>query len=136
MASAVQDNNNKTNMKELASILLHSQTQTHIFHLRVKGKGSYAAHKALQGYYKGIDGLVDGLVEAYQGKNGLVFFDTVDELDNNATIENIIKYFIKLIAIVDKLRKDKDLQDSFLQNEIDNVAMLLYTTKYKLENLE
>lgn len=136
MASAVQDNNNKTNMKELASILLHSQTQTHIFHLRVKGKGSYAAHKALQGYYEGIDGLVDGLVEAYQGKNGLVFFDTVDELDNNATIENIIKYFIKLIAIVDKLRKDKDLQDSFLQNEIDNVAMLLYTTKYKLENLE
>ena len=136
MASAVQDNNNKTNMKELASILLHSQTQTHIFHLRVKGKGSYAAHKALQGYYEGIDGLVDGLVEAYQGKNGLVFFDTVDELDNNATIENIIKYFIKLIAIVDKLRKDKDLQDSFVQNEIDNVAMLLYTTKYKLENLE
>ena len=123
-------------MKELASILLHSQTQAHIFHLRVKGKGSYAAHKALQNYYEGIDGLVDGLVEAYQGKNELVYFDTVDELDNNATIENVIKYFIKLIAIVDKLRKDKDLQDSFFQNEIDNVAMLLYTTKYKLENLE
>ena len=62
-------------MKELASILLHSQTQGHIFHLRVKGKGSYAAHKALQKYYEGIDGLVDGLVEAYQGKNGLVFFE-------------------------------------------------------------
>ena len=123
-------------MKELASILLHSRTQAHIFHLRVKGKGSYAAHKALQGYYEGIDGLVDGLVEAYQGKNELVYFDTVDELDNNATIENVIKYFIKLIAIVDKLRKDKDLQDSFFQNEIDNVTMLLYTTKYKLENLE
>ena len=123
-------------MKELASILLHSQTQAHIFHLRVKGKGSYAAHQALQGYYEGIEGLVDGLVEAYQGKNELVYFDTVDELDNNATIENVIKYFIKLIAIVDKLRKDKDLQDSFFQNEIDNVTMLLYTTKYKLENLE
>lgn len=123
-------------MKELASILLHSQTQAHIFHLRVKGKGSYAAHKALQKYYEGIDGLVDGLVEAYQGKNGLVFFDSVEDLDNNATIENIIKYFIKLITIVDKLRKDKDLEDSFFQNEIDNIVVLLYTTKYKLENLE
>ena len=123
-------------MKELASILLHSQTQAHIFHLRVKGKGSYAAHKALQNYYEGIDGLVDGLVEAYQGKNGLVFFDSVEDLDNNATIENIIKYFIKLITIVDKLRKDKDLEDSFFQNEIDNIVVLLYTTKYKLENLE
>ena len=123
-------------MKELASILLHSQTQAHIFHLRVKGKGSYAAHKALQNYYEGIDGLVDGLVEAYQGKNGLVFFDSVEDLDNNATIENIIKYFIKLITIVDKLRKDKDLEDSFFQNEIDNIVVLLYTNKYKLENLE
>jgi DNA-binding ferritin-like protein len=123
-------------MKELASILLHSQTQGHIFHLRVKGKGSYAAHKALQNYYEGIDGLVDGLVEAYQGKNGLIFFDSVEEIDNNATIENVIKYFDKLIAIVDKLRKGKDLEDSFFQNEIDNIVVLLYATKYKLENLE
>jgi len=123
-------------MKELASILLHSQTQAHIFHLRVKGKGSYAAHKALQNYYEGIDGLVDGLVEAYQGKNGLVFFDSVEDIDNNATIENVIKYFDKLLAIVDKLRKGKDLEDSFFQNEIDNIVVMLYATKYKLENLE
>ena len=123
-------------MKELASILLHSQTQAHIFHLRVKGKGSYAAHKALQNYYEGIDGLVDGVVEAYQGKNGLVFFDSVEDIDNNATIENVIKYFDKLLAIVDKLRKGKDLEDSFFQNEIDNIVVMLYAYKYKLENLE
>ena len=93
----------------------------------------------------GIGGIVIGnlfqinqdiVPKAYQGKNGLVFFDSVEDLDNNATIENIIKYFIKLITIVDKLRKDKDLEDSFFQNEIDNIVVLLYTTKYKLENLE
>jgi hypothetical protein len=33
------------------------------------------------------------------------------------------------------LRKDKSLQDSFFQNEIDNIVGLLYSTKYKLENL-
>jgi DNA-binding ferritin-like protein len=123
-------------MKDLASILLHSQTQTHIYHLRVKGNGSYAAHKALQKYYESIDLLVDMLVESYQGKNGLVYFDQVDELDNNASIENILKYFDKLISIVDKLRKGKELEDSFIQNQIDAVVDLLYSTKYKLENLE
>jgi DNA-binding ferritin-like protein len=123
-------------MKDLASILLHSQTQTHIYHLRVKGNGSYAAHKALQKYYESIDLLVDMLVESYQGKNGLVYFDQVDEIDNNASIENILKYFDKLISIVDKLRKGKELEDSFIQNQIDAVVDLLYSTKYKLENLE
>lgn len=123
-------------MKDLASILLHSQTQTHIYHLRVKGNGSYAAHKALQKYYESIDGLVDMLVESYQGKNGLVYFDQVDEIDNNASIENILKYFDKLISIIDKLRKGKELEDSFIQNQIDAVVDLVYSTKYKLENLE
>ena len=123
-------------MKDLASILLHPRTQTHVFHLRVKGKGAYAAHIALQGYYEGIIPLVDGLVEAYQGNHELVYFDTVDEIDNNANIENIIKYFDNLLKIVEKLRKHKDLVDTWIQNDIDTVASLILSTKYKLENLE
>lgn len=123
-------------MKDLASILLHSRTQTHVFHLRVKGKGAYAAHIALQGYYEGIVPLVDGLVEAYQGNHELIYFDTVDEIDNNANIENIIKYFDNLLKIVEKLRKHKDLVDTWIQNDIDAVASLILSTKYKLENLE
>ena len=123
-------------MKDLASILLHSRTQTHVFHLRVKGKGAYAAHIALQVYYEGIIPLVDGLVEAYQGNHELVYFDTVDEIDNNANIENIIKYFDNLLKIVEKLRKHKDLVDTWIQNDIDTVASLILSTKYKLENLE
>ena len=123
-------------MKELASVLMHSRTQAHIFHLRVKGNGAYAAHKALQKYYEGILPLLDGLVEGYQGKNDLVEFANVDSIDNNASIDNVIKYFDKLTVIVEKLRKDSTLQDSFFQNEIDNVAMLIYSTKYKLVNLQ
>jgi len=123
-------------MKELASVLMHSRTQAHIFHLRVKGPGAFAAHLALQGYYEGVLPLLDGLVEGYQGKNDLVEFANVDSIDNNATIENVIKYFDKLIALVEKLRKDSTLQDSFFQNEIDNIAMLIYSTKYKLVNLQ
>ena len=123
-------------MKELASILLHSRTQAHVFHLRVKGKGSYATHIALQAYYEGIIPLVDGLVESYQGNHDLIYFDTVDEIENGATIENITKYFNKLYTVVEKLRKEKDLQDSWIQNDIDTVVSLILSTKYKLENLE
>jgi hypothetical protein len=46
---------------QMVSILLHSQTQAHTFHLQ---STSYAEHKALQKYYEGIDGLVDTIVEA------------------------------------------------------------------------
>lgn len=123
-------------MKELASVLMHSRTQAHIYHLRVKGTGAFAAHLALQGYYEGILPLLDGLVEGYQGVNGLIEFSNVDSIDNNATIDNVVKYFDKLIAIVDKLRKDSTLQESFIQNEIDNIAMLMHSTKYKLVNLQ
>ena len=66
----------------------------------------------------------------------MVYFDTVDEIDNNANIENIIKYFDNLLKIVEKLRKHKDLVDTWIQNDIDTVASLILSTKYKLENLE
>lgn len=120
-------------MKELASVLLHSQTQAHVFHLRTN---SYAAHKALQKYYEGIDPLVDGLVESYQGRHGLIEFDTVETMDNDASTENVIKYFEKLLSIVDKLRKDSKLEESQFQNDIDTVVTLILSAKYKLENLK
>lgn len=122
-------------MEQLASLFFHSRTQAHVFHLGVKGPGSFAAHKALEEYYDGIVGLIDGLVESYQGKNGLIKFQAVNGIDNDCSIKNIISYFEKLCKALDKLRKDDKLQDSWIQNEIDNIAMLLYSTKYKLENL-
>lgn len=123
-------------MEQLASLFFHSRTQAHVFHLGVKGPGSFAAHKALQEYYEGIVDLIDGLVESYQGKNGLIKFQPVNSIDNNCDIKNIISYFEKLCVALDKLRKDSKLQDSWIQNDIDNIATLLYSTKYKLVNLQ
>ena len=122
-------------MEQLASLFFHSRTQAHIFHLGVKGPGAYAAHKALETYYEEIVDLIDGLVESYQGKNGLIKFQPVNTIDNNCDIKNIISYFEKLCVALEKLRKDSKLQDSWIQNEIDNIATLLYSTKYKLVNL-
>jgi hypothetical protein len=123
-------------MERIASMFLHSRTQAHIFHTRVTGEASFAAHIALQAYYEGIVPLIDGLVEGYQGQYGLIEYKEVNGVDNDASIENIIKYFDNLCKFLDKERKDSKLQMSWLQNDIDNIASLLYSTKYKLVNLQ
>lgn len=122
-------------MEELASILMHSRTQAHVFHLGVSGPGSFAAHSALGTYYDEIVDLTDGLVESYQGKYGLIKFKPVLGLDNDCSCANIVSYFDKLITIVDTLKKAPGLQDGFIQNQIDTVDELLFSTRYKLVNL-
>jgi DNA-binding ferritin-like protein len=121
-------------MEELASLLLQSRTQTHSFHLGVKGIGSHSAHLALGEYYDSISGLIDGLVEVYQGKEGLIQISGIGTLDKNNDIKNIIKYFDTLCNMVARLRQNPKLQDSWIQNDIDTVVSLLYKTKYKLVN--
>ena len=83
-------------MEELASLLLQSRTQAHSFHLGVKGIGSHSAHLALGEYYDAISGLIDGLVETYQGKEGLIQLSGIGTLDKNNDIKNIIKYLMVL----------------------------------------
>ena len=121
-------------MEELASLLLQSRTQTHSFHLGVKGVGAHSAHLALGDYYDSIGDLIDGLVEAYQGKEGLIQLSGIGVLDKNNDIKNIIKYFETLCGMVAKLRTNPKLQDSWIQNDIDTIVSLLYKTKYKLVN--
>ena len=123
-------------MERIASMFFHSRTQAHIFHLRVKGPGAFAAHSALNTYYDEIVGIIDGLVESYQGKYGIIEFKEVNNLDNDASVENIIKYFTNLCTFLEKERQDAKLKDSWIQNQIDNIFELLYSTKYKLVNLQ
>jgi len=123
-------------MERIASMFFHSRTQAHIFHTRVTGEGSFAAHTALQAYYEGIVPLIDGLVEAYQGQYGLIEYKEVNGVDNDVSKENMVKYFDNLCKFLDKERKEPKLQMSWLQNDLDNVASLLYSTKYKLINLQ
>lgn len=119
---------------EMVCTLLHSQTQVHIFHLGVKGKGSYAAHKALQGYYEGIDALVDGIIESYQGKYGLLTNYKSFENESFKSIKQTIEYLKSLNDMIEEKRNCCD--DSFIQNQIDTVQELIFSTLYKLRFLE
>ena len=122
-------------MTDLLSMLMHSRTQAHVFHLRVS-PNALAPHLALQTYYEDIIGLIDGIAESYQGMSGLIEFKAVKGIDNNADVDNIISYFEDLVKFVHTERMKDGLKEvSFIQNEIDNVEKLIYSTLYKLRNL-
>jgi len=127
----VKETKTGSGFKDMVSILLHSQTQVHIFHLQTK---SYAEHKALQKYYEGIDALVDGLIESYQGKYDVITqYNSVKNEDYKSN-EQVIKYFKALDSMIEKNRKE--VKESFIQNQIDTVQELINSTIYKLRFLK
>jgi hypothetical protein len=115
---------------DMVMCLLHSVTNAHILHFSTT---SYSAHKALKSFYEDIGGLVDGFVEAFQGKYGLL----TDYKAEYALPANPIDYLNYLKAEVEKLRRDPAFpQDSELQNEVDTIANLINFTIYKLRFLK
>jgi hypothetical protein len=114
------------------STLLASRTQAHIFHWQAIGEDSSAKHMALGAYYEEIVGLVDDLVESYQGRFGIITgFDGPSTFreDNDP-----LKYFKALNQYVEVIRT-KLPQDSYIQNQVDEIVALIETTLYKLEYL-
>ncbi len=109
--------------------LLQSRQQAHIFHLSTT---SYSTHIALQTYYESIVEMVDGLVESYQGKYGILTLDlTVEE----TTYLDVVSYFIILIHELEVMRSELP-NDNFLQHQYDDIETLIYTTLYKLRYLK
>ena len=131
------DNNNEETSSdhnedfcEMVCQMLHSQKQAHIFHLGTK---SYAEHMALNGYYTGIDELVDGIIESYQGKYGLLTDYKTYKNQSYKNKNQVLKYFTGLLSTIDEKRDCCD--DSYIQNQIDAVQELIYSTMYKLKFL-
>jgi DNA-binding ferritin-like protein len=118
---------------EMISKLNTSRLQTHIFHWQVTKTGSFAAHLALEGYYKEIPKLIDKIVESYQGKYGIIKNYTCDGVSDFKSIEDTIKYFEDLVSMVETNRKSN--KDSYIQNQIDGVVELIQQTLYKLKYL-
>ncbi len=122
------------NFSSLISYLLHSRSQAHVFHLQVTGAGSYAAHKALNDYYDSIVDLIDGLVESYQGKYGIITNYSNYNLMSFTGMQQVVEYFTALNKTIEKLRV-LEIQDSEIQNDIDTVVTLVNNTIYKLKYL-
>ena len=116
-------------MTALLSLLFQSATQTHVFHLQTP---SYAEHKALGEYYDEIVELADGLAESAQGYYGIMKAYKAYPLVDYKDKAQVIAYFEEMCSKVEALRIGFP---SYLQNQIDTIEELLYSTKYKLKFL-
>lgn len=122
---------NNSGFKEIISVLFHSRTQVHVYHLQTE---SYAEHKALQDYYEGVLGMIDSLVESYQGKYGIITNYTTIKVDDYVGNEEVKTYLEKVNTIIEKNRTS--VKESYIQNQIDTVQELIFSTLYKLKFLK
>jgi hypothetical protein len=117
---------------QFISTLMSARTQAHVFHLQTP---SFAAHKALNEFYDEIVDTIDGLVESYQGKYGIVQGYGNVALQEYQSCDGIILYFTTLVNFLEKSRS-MIAQDSYIQNQIDELVALIYSLLYKLRFLK
>ena len=117
---------------QFISTLMSARTQAHVFHLQTP---SFAAHKALKKFYEEIVDAIDGLVESYQGKYGIVQGYGNVALQEYQSCDGIILYFTTLVNFLEKSRS-MIAQDSYIQNQIDELVALIYSLLYKLRFLK
>jgi hypothetical protein len=110
------------------SKLFEARDFTHKAHLESK---SYSQHKALDGFYGGILDLTDALVESYFGKYGIqkIQIAQIKDAEPIGYLEDFANFMEQAHASVDK-------KDTWVQNQIDEVLALTYSTLYKLKNLK
>lgn len=122
--------------EKLISTLMASRDQAHIFHWQTTGPGSFAAHMALNSYYDAIPELVDSLVETYQGKHGIIKgYEPAERFDEYSK-DGAIKYFKALATYIDRVYAKFPNTDTNIINQLDSLKDLIYSTLYKLENLQ
>ena len=116
------------NMAMFAATMLHSATNTHFFHWSTD---SFSKHMALGSYYDEIVELVDGLVESVSGIYGRPQGYSVQTLKDYVDCETVIVYFQDLYAYIQSQRAGIP-QESWIQNQVDEVAQLVAETIYLL----
>jgi hypothetical protein len=130
MAVKGEDNGDET-LVELVMDLLHSATVTHIMHWQTE---SYAAHKALGKYYETIPGLLDDVLEAYQGKNNVILRNFTPAMSNYEEMQPLeyMEYLNQELTEGRSLFGD----DPEILNLVDAIADLIDSTMYKLRRFK
>jgi hypothetical protein len=119
-----------TMVSACVSEIMNAATSFHKLHLKVKGDGSYAAHKALNKLYDALPGHADTLIEGYQGaaEKLLSYTETTPRILD--TVSDAVAYLRDLSAIITKLQGM--LPYSEIVNNLDLVKDSINSTKYKL----
>ena len=115
---------------DFIGMLFLARDVTHSAHLNTR---SYAKHVALNEFYDGVIDFADKSAEAYQGKYGLI--GPISLMSAKKT-NNVVEFLEGQLADLEKMRyKVVDKECSPLQNIIDEIFGLYYTTLYKLKFL-
>ena len=118
-------------LTDLVMCLLNSAIVTHIMHWQTE---SYAAHQALGEYYSEIPEAIDSVIEAYQGKTGIILrsFPVETEIYEDMIPLVYMEYLSK------KLTDNRALfgADPEIQNLVDAIADLIDSTMYKLRRFK
>lgn len=122
-----------SNAPEFFARLLNAVTETHVLHFQQTGPGSLARHMALGELYDGLSDLIDSLVEAYQGCEGVLIEDYPFERVNPG--KDALAYVTALYEYIESERAGVS-DETHIQNQIDEICSLVSTTKYKLERLQ
>jgi len=101
------------------AVVWHHQTET------------YAVHKALGKFYDGILDLTDGLVESVSGIYDRPMHYQIDSPTDYKNSEQVVKYFKSLYKTIQEERKEI-YQESWVQNQVDEIATLIAKTLYLL----
>lgn len=114
-------------IENFAGILFMSRDAAHQAHLQTR---SYAARIALNDFYEGVLDLADEFIESAQGKHGLIDFTIAENKMNIKEPAAMLQDHLKKLE-----RLSNSIEDRFLQNIIDEILALYYSTLYKLEYL-
>ena len=118
------------NCADFIGTLFLARDVTHSVHL---GTRSYAKHVALNEFYDGIIDLADKFAEAYQGKYGLI--GPISLMSAKKT-NNVVEFLEGQVDDLMEMRyKVVDKDCTPIQNIIDEIFGLYYTTLYKLKFL-
>lgn len=114
----------------MVAMIFVARDLTHRQHLRT---ASFAEHMALGAFYEGVIPLVDGFVEAYQGRfNELLDIPLIDN-EFEGDISDILE---QQMAWIDDNRKQIcPKEESALNNALDEIVTLYQSTLYKLRFL-
>ena len=116
----------------LIGTMFLAREYAHRAHLRVTGPGSFAKHSALGEFYTEIIDNADSIVEAYQGRHGIIDIPYLDMPEE----EDPVKVLEQLLDDIEKLRYDAvDKKDTAIQNLIDTAVETFLSTLYKLRHL-
>ena len=113
-----------------ATELMNAASSFHKLHLKVKGAGSFAAHKALNEIYDALPDHADTLIEGYQGASEkiLEYKEATPRILN--TVEDALAYLRDMYQMVNSLQAKMPYSE--IINSLDTLKDSINSTKYKL----